>query len=90
MDARRAMNERPGTGVEAIERGLAHADQTAVVEVGRGVIGRVGAIVRDSLCADGRPALVVADERTWVAALRGGAGIAGAGRPGDGGAADLP
>ena len=56
------------TGADAIAKGLAQADQTDVVEVGRGVLARVGTIVRDSLCSDGRPALVVADERTWVAA----------------------
>jgi len=52
----------------AIEKGLANADQTDVVEVGTGVLARAGEIIRDSLCPDGRTVLVVADERTWAAA----------------------
>ena len=62
-------NQQKETAVnDAIERGLAHADQTDVVDVGRGALGRVGEVIRDSLCQDGRPVLVVADERTWAAA----------------------
>jgi len=53
---------------DAIEKGLAHADQTDVVEVGPGVLARAGEIIRHSLCRDGRTVLVVADERTWAAA----------------------
>ena len=49
-------------------RGLAQASDTKQVDVGRGVLGRAGAILRDALFTDGRPALVVADERTWAAA----------------------
>jgi len=52
----------------AIEKGLANADQTDVVEVGTGVLARAGEVIRDSLCPDGRTVLVVADERTWAAA----------------------
>ena len=53
---------------DAIKQGLAHADQTRVVEVGRGVLSRAGSIIAENLDADGRPVLVVADERTWTAA----------------------
>lgn len=52
----------------AIEKGLSHADQTKVVEVGRGVLARVGEIVRDSMDVGEASVLVVADERTWAAA----------------------
>ena len=48
--------------------GLAEASDTDVVEVSRGALSRTGTILRDSLLIDGRPALVVADERTWAAA----------------------
>lgn len=53
---------------DAIKQGLAHADQTRVVEVGRGVLSRAGSIIAENLDADGWPVLVVADERTWTAA----------------------
>ena len=53
---------------ELIARGLAAASDTQVVEVGRGVLATTGAILKDSLFADGKPALVVADDRTWDAA----------------------
>lgn len=53
---------------ELIARGLAAASDTTVVEVGRGVLSRSGAILKDSLFAEGRAALIVADERTWAAA----------------------
>lgn len=53
---------------DLFSRGLAKASDTAVVEVGRGVLPRTGTILRDALFAAGRPALVVADERTWAAA----------------------
>lgn len=53
---------------DAVVRGLEHADQTEVVEVGRGVLRRVGEIIRDSLCGNGETILVVADERTFAAA----------------------
>ena len=53
---------------DAIKQGLAHADQTRVVEVGRGVLSRAGSIIAENLDADGRPVLVGADERTWTAA----------------------
>ena len=49
-------------------RGLAKADDTKLVEVGRGVLPRAGAILRNALFTGSRPALVVADERTWAAA----------------------
>jgi glycerol-1-phosphate dehydrogenase [NAD(P)+] len=39
-----------------------------MVEVGRDLLPRCGPLLRDGLPSDGRPALVVADERTWVAA----------------------
>ena len=55
---------------DAIKQGLAHADQTRVVEVGRGVLSRAGSIIAENLDADGRPVLVVADERTWTDAGR--------------------
>ena len=53
---------------ELISRGLAAASDTSVVEVGRGVVTASGRILKDSLFADGKHALVVADERTWAAA----------------------
>ena len=53
---------------ELISRGLAAASDTSVVEVGRGVLSASGTILKDSLFADGKAALVVADERTWAAA----------------------
>lgn len=53
--------------MDAIAKALRHADQTEVVEVGRGVLGRVGEVVASCLGRE-RPVLVVADERTWVAA----------------------
>ena len=49
-------------------RGLAEAADTDRVEVGRGVLPRAGAILRDALFGGDQPALVVADERTWAAA----------------------
>lgn len=49
-------------------RGLAAASDTDVVEVGRGLLPVTGSILRASLFADGQPALVVADDRTWAAA----------------------
>lgn len=52
----------------AIDKGLAHADQTRVVEVGRDVLPRTGRIVRDAMDVGGAPITVIADERTWVAA----------------------
>jgi glycerol-1-phosphate dehydrogenase [NAD(P)+] len=66
---------------DLIARGLAAASDTRVVEVGRGVLARSGGILRDGLPFGARPALVVADERTWEAAGRavtealGGAGV---------------
>ena len=51
-----------------IEKGLAHADQTRVVEVGRGLLARTGAIVGEALGVGDASVLVVADERTWRAA----------------------
>lgn len=53
---------------DLIARGLAKATDTDVVEIGRGVLGRVGATLRDSLFSGGEPALVVADGHTWDAA----------------------
>lgn len=53
---------------DLFSRGLAKASDTDVVEVGRGVLPRTGTILRDALFSAGRPALVVADERTWAAA----------------------
>ncbi|HEY3339936.1 MAG TPA: sn-glycerol-1-phosphate dehydrogenase [Propionicimonas sp.] len=55
-------------GTDLLALGLAEASDTRVVEVSRGAITRSGAILRCALFADGRPALVVADERTWTAA----------------------
>jgi len=49
-------------------RGLAEAGDTDVVQVGRGVLGRAGEIIRDGLLEAGRSALVVADDNTWAAA----------------------
>ena len=49
-------------------RGLAQAGDTKLVEVGRGVLGRAGTILRDALFTEGQPALVVADGRTGAAA----------------------
>jgi glycerol-1-phosphate dehydrogenase [NAD(P)+] len=49
-------------------RGLAEAGDTDLVEVGRHVLPRTGAILRDALFSQNQPALVVADERTWAAA----------------------
>ncbi|MCW3158639.1 sn-glycerol-1-phosphate dehydrogenase [Micropruina sonneratiae] len=53
---------------EMIEKGLAQADQTRVVEVGRGLLPRSGALIRDAMATADQPMLVVADERTWAAA----------------------
>jgi glycerol-1-phosphate dehydrogenase [NAD(P)+] len=53
---------------DLIARGLAAASDTDVVEVGRGVLSASGALLKGSLFAGGRPALVVADDRTWAAA----------------------
>jgi len=55
---------------DLIARGVAAASDTSVVQVGRGVVADTGTILRDSLFADGRDALVVADDRTWQAAGR--------------------
>lgn len=52
----------------AIDRGLAHADQTRLVEVGRGVLARTGQLVRQAMTAGESSVTVVADERTWAAA----------------------
>jgi glycerol-1-phosphate dehydrogenase [NAD(P)+] len=49
-------------------RGLAEAGDTDVVQVGRGVLGRAGDIIRDGPLEAGRSALVVADDNTWAAA----------------------
>ncbi|MDR1077236.1 MAG: sn-glycerol-1-phosphate dehydrogenase [Propionibacteriaceae bacterium] len=51
-----------------IERGLALASDTQVVEVGRGRLARSGQILARTVLAQGCPALVVADERTFQAA----------------------
>ncbi|MFT3832014.1 MAG: sn-glycerol-1-phosphate dehydrogenase [Micropruina sp.] len=51
----------------AIAKGLAHADQTEVVTVGRGVLAGTGEIVARALDV-GNAVMVVADERTWAAA----------------------
>lgn len=53
---------------DLIARGLAEAGDTDVVEVGRGVLGRVGELVRDTLLDAGQPVLVIADDNTWAAA----------------------
>ena len=55
-------------GNDLLALGLAEASDTRVVEVSRGALARSGAILHDALFVDGRPALVVADERTWTAA----------------------
>jgi glycerol-1-phosphate dehydrogenase [NAD(P)+] len=49
-------------------RGLAQASDTRLVDVGRGVLARSGTVLAETLFSAGRPALVVADERTWAAA----------------------
>ncbi len=53
---------------DAIERGLAQASDTKMVEVGRGVLARSGQLLKDALFSGGTPAMLVADERTWAAA----------------------
>ena len=53
---------------ELIRLGLAEATETDVVEVGRGVLPRAGAVIHDTLLGEGQPVLVVADDRTWAAA----------------------
>jgi glycerol-1-phosphate dehydrogenase [NAD(P)+] len=53
---------------DLIARGLAAASDTAVVDVGRGVLATSGELLKSSLFAGGEPALVVADDRTWAAA----------------------
>lgn len=53
---------------EAMAEGLRHASDTRVIEVGREVLSRSGEILARSLAQEGRPVLVVADERTWAAA----------------------
>jgi glycerol-1-phosphate dehydrogenase [NAD(P)+] len=53
---------------DLLARGLAEATDTDAVEIGRGVIERIGTLVRDGLARDGQPAMVVADENTWDAA----------------------
>jgi len=55
-------------GTDLLALGLAEASDTRVVEVSRGAVTKSGAILRASLFTDGRPALVVADARTWPAA----------------------
>lgn len=52
---------------DAITVALADADDTEVVEVGRGVIADSGRLIADGLLK-GRLALLIADERTWDAA----------------------
>jgi glycerol-1-phosphate dehydrogenase [NAD(P)+] len=54
--------------IDLMARGLAAASDTDVVEVGRGVLATSGTLLKSSLFAGGKPALVVADERTWAAA----------------------
>lgn len=53
---------------EAMAEGLRHASDTRAIEVGRDILPRSGEILARSLVQDGRPVLVVADERTWAAA----------------------
>ncbi|TBT85027.1 iron-containing alcohol dehydrogenase [Propioniciclava sinopodophylli] len=53
---------------QAIADGLRHASDTRVIEVGRAILSRTGEILARSLAQPGRPLLIVADERTWVAA----------------------
>lgn len=60
--------KRRTDGERSDREGPLHADQTKVVEVGRGVLARVGEIVRDSMDVGEASVLVVADERTWTAA----------------------
>jgi len=55
---------------ELISEGLAAASDTRVVEVARGLLPRIPAILAEELFDGRRPALVVADERTWDAAGR--------------------
>nr|WP_228489212.1 hypothetical protein [Raineyella fluvialis] len=56
---------------EAMAEGLRHASDTRVIEVGREILPRSGEILARSLAQDGRPVLLVADDRTWDAAGRG-------------------
>ena len=53
---------------DAVTTALEHAETTRVVEVGRGVLASTGAIINDLLVAEGKPGMLVADERTWRAA----------------------
>ena len=53
---------------DTVARGLAQAESTKTIEVGRGVLADSGRILADTLLAGGRPALLVADARTWAAA----------------------
>ncbi|MDR1386090.1 MAG: sn-glycerol-1-phosphate dehydrogenase [Propionibacteriaceae bacterium] len=53
---------------QLIAQGLARASDTRVVEVGRGLLEDSGAILARALLDGSRPALVVADERTFAAA----------------------
>ena len=53
---------------DLLATGLAHAGDTDVVEVGRGVLSRSGDILGESLFTGAQRALVVADELTWAAA----------------------
>ncbi len=55
-------------GADLLALGLAEASDTRVVEVSRGALSRAGMILREALFTETRPALVVADERTWAAA----------------------
>lgn len=53
---------------DAVNTALEHAETTRVVEVGRGVLSTAGRIINDLLTSEGRPGMLVADERTWQAA----------------------
>ncbi len=51
---------------DTVTMGLAHAEDTDVVEVGRDLLQRTGEIIRESF--PGHRVLIVADQRTWDAA----------------------
>lgn len=53
---------------DAVSKALQHTETTRVVEVGRGVLTNSGRIINDLLVDEGKPGLLVADERTWQAA----------------------
>ncbi|WP_040161442.1 sn-glycerol-1-phosphate dehydrogenase [Nigerium massiliense] len=53
---------------EQIDRAVAKAKDTDVVEVGRGLLPDSGRVIADGLLRQGKPAMLVADGNTWDAA----------------------